>query len=356
MYNYKKPKGGKPMKVSIIGATGYTGEELLRILAGHPAVEIEYITSESQTGTAIGSVYPHLTKFYDKKLASMNQLDEIAAASDAVFVALPHGHAMEVGKKLVNTSTKIIDLGADYRFSDTTVYEKWYKVPHTHPDAGAVYGLTELFRDKVKKAVIVGNPGCYTTASILAMAPLVKHRLVETDSIVVDAKSGVSGAGRGFALNSHFTEAFENVKAYNIGGHRHTPEIEQALSGLAGEDVIISFTPHLIPMARGILSTCYSKLKAGVSPADVDSAFAAMYGQEFFIRLLGRGGYPATKNTRGSNFCDLGWHIDERTGRVVVVSAIDNLVKGAAGQAVQNLNVMFGIEEQTGLTQVPLYP
>ncbi|MBP2655372.1 MAG: N-acetyl-gamma-glutamyl-phosphate reductase [Firmicutes bacterium] len=344
------------MKVSIIGATGYTGEELLRILAAHPAVEIAYITSESQNGENINRVYPHLSHLYDKKLVSMNKLEIIAEESDIVFLGLPHGHAMAAGKRLLAGGTKVIDLGADYRFRDIAVYQKWYKVEHTHVDAPSVYGLPELYRSKVKEAILIGNPGCYTTASILALAPLVKNELIELNSIVIDAKSGVSGAGRGLSLNSHFSETFENVKAYNIGGHRHTPEIEQALSEQAGNEVVVTFTPHLIPMARGILSTCYGTLKAGVDSTDVDQAFAKMYGDEYFIRLLGRGGYPATKNTRGSNFCDIGWHIDSRTGRVISVSAIDNLVKGAAGQAVQNLNIMFGLDERTGLSQAPLYP
>jgi len=344
------------MKVSIIGATGYTGAELLRILAAHPAVEIVYITSESSTDEDIANIYPHFNRFYQKKLANISQLEKIGEDSDAVFIGLPHGHAMAVGKKLSQCGAKVIDLGADYRFRDTTVYEQWYNVPHTHPDAAAVYGLPELYRTLVKDAAIVGNPGCYTTASILALAPLVKHRLIELNSIIVDAKSGLSGAGRSPGLATHFTEAFENLKAYNIGGHRHTPEIEQALGDLAQQAVVISFTPHLIPMSRGILSTCYGQLKQGVRAEDVDQAYNAMFGDEYFVRLLGRGGYPATKNTRGSNFCDLGWHIDGRTGRVVAVSAIDNLVKGAAGQAVQNLNIMFGMDERTGLEQVPLYP
>lgn len=344
------------MKVSIIGATGYTGEELLRILSGHPAAEIMHITSESQTGTQIENIYAHLNKFYDKKLDSLQQIEEIAQESDVLFIALPHGHAMEVGRKLANTDVKIIDLGADYRFYNTDVYEKWYKVPHTHKDAKPVYGLTELYRDKVKGAKLIGNPGCYTTASILALAPLVKNNLIDGNTIVVDAKSGVSGAGRGLGLGTHFTELFESVKAYNIGGHRHTPEIEQALTEIGGKDVVISFTPHLIPIARGILSTCYASIKDGVTAEQIDQAYEDLYGQEYFIRLLGRGGYPVTKNVRGSNFCDIGWHIDNRTKRVVAVSAIDNLVKGAAGQAIQNMNVMFGLDEKTGLTQAPLYP
>ena len=344
------------LKVSIIGATGYTGVELLRLLAGHSEVEVVAITSESSTGSSIADIYPHLLTHYSDKLTNMAAMEDIAAASDVVFIALPHGHAMEAGKKIAAVGTKLIDLGADYRFKDPAVYEKWYKVPHTHQDAVAVYGLTELYRDEVKTAAIVGNPGCYTTASILALAPLVKFGLVELNTIVVDAKSGVSGAGRSLALGSHFTEVFEDVKAYNIGGHRHTPEIEQALTEVAGTDVVISFTPHLIPMARGILSTCYASLKPGVTAEQVDEAYQALYGSEYFIRLLGRGAYPRTKQTRGSNFCDLGWHVDKRTNRVVAVSAIDNLVKGAAGQAVQNMNVMLGLDEKLGLTQAPLYP
>lgn len=343
------------MKVSIIGATGYAGAELLGILLNHPEVEIGPITSESQTGTSIVDVYPHLRGIYDKKLTSMKDHSQFAD-SQAVFIALPHGHAMGIGKELAAQGIKIIDLGADYRFRDESVYEAWYKVPHTHPQAGAVYGLTELYRDAIKDAKIVGNAGCYTTASILALAPLAKKQLIDVKSIIVDAKSGVSGAGRGLNLGNHFAEMFDNLKAYNIGGHRHTPEIEQAVTNLAGQEAVINFTPHLIPMSRGILSTCYANLLPGVTAEEVDQAFTELYSQEYFVRLLGRGGYPAVKNTRGSNFCDVGWHVDLRTGRVIVVSAIDNLVKGAAGQAVQNFNVMFGITENTGLTKIALYP
>jgi N-acetyl-gamma-glutamyl-phosphate reductase len=285
----------------------------------------------------------------------MENIDSIAKDSDVVFLALPHGHAMDAVKAIVAQGAKVIDLGADYRFADTNVYEKWYQVPHTHSNSNAVYGLTELYRDKIKQAAIVANPGCYTTASILALTPLVKNRLVNTDSIIIDAKSGISGAGRGLNLAYHYAEASENLKAYNIGGHRHTPEIEQALSEFAGQKLVINFTPHLVPMTRGILATCYATLKPGVSAEQVDDAFVSQFGEEYFIRLLGRGGYPATKHTRGSNFCDIGWHVDQRTGRVIVVSVIDNLVKGAAGQAVQNMNVLFGLEENAGLTQVPLY-
>ena len=343
------------MKVSVIGATGYAGAELLRILSNHPEVEVAAITSESHTGTSIAEIYPHLAGFYDKKLTSMNDLGQFAD-SQAVFIGLPHGHAMAIGRPLAEQGIKVIDLGADYRFRDESIYEAWYKVEHTHRNSGAVYGLTELYRQQIRAASIVGNAGCYTTASILALAPLAKSHLIDTKNIVVDAKSGVSGAGRGLSQNVHMAEMSENLKAYSIAGHRHTPEIEQALQEISGQDSLISFTPHLIPMSRGILSTCYATLQEGVKPEDIDQAFYEMYGKEFFIRLLGRGGYPAVKHTRGSNFCDLGWHIDSRTNRVIVVSAIDNLVKGAAGQAVQNLNVMFGFDEGSGLKQVALYP
>lgn len=344
------------MRVSVIGATGYAGAELLRLLYNHPEAEVVYTTSESHAGEKISTVYPHLRGLYDHTLIRMAETDKIARDSDLVFIGLPHGHAMAVGKALEGKQVKIIDLGADYRFDDTNVYEKWYKVEHTHKDANRAYGLAELYREDIKKAEIVGNAGCYTTASILALAPLVKNQLIDIHSIVIDAKSGVSGAGRSAKLGNHFPEMYDNFKAYNVGGHRHTPEIEQALSGFAGEEICLSFTPHLVPMSRGILSTCYAKLKTGVTADQVDAAYQELYQNEFFVRLLGRGGYPATKEVRGSNFCDLGWHIDERVGRVIALSAIDNLVKGAAGQAVQNFNICCGFDEKTGLLQVPVYP
>lgn len=343
------------MKIGIIGATGYTGAELLRILANHSEAEIKYITSESQSGVKIMSVYPHLKKYYDCRLVSMENLDEIILNSDVIFIALPHGHAMDIGRKADSTKTKIIDLGADYRFKDVKIYEKWYKKIHTHA-VEAVYGLSELYREDIKSAKIIANPGCYTTASILALAPLIKFGLVNYSSIIIDAKSGISGAGRTLKLESHFSENYENLQAYSIAGHRHRPEIEEKLSELCNTQIKVTFTPHLIPMTRGILSTCYANLNEDVEPKDINSAYETMYGNEYFIRLLGEGGYPATKNTRGSNFCDIGWHLDKWTNRIIVVSAIDNLVKGAAGQAVQNMNIVCGIDECIGLNHVPLYP
>ena len=344
------------MRVSVIGATGYAGAELLRLLYEHPQADVVHITSESHTGEKISSIYPHLRGIYDEELESMKDIERIGRDSDFVFIGLPHGHAMAAGKTLEGEKTRIIDLGADYRFSDTSVYEAWYKVKHTHKDAERVYGLAELNREAIRGAKIIGNAGCYTTASILALAPLAKSRLVDMTSIVVDAKSGVSGAGRSAKQANLLPELYDSFKAYGVATHRHTPEIEQVMTELSGEPCILSFTPHLVPMSRGILATCYARLKEGIEPEMVDAAYETMYGEEYFVRLLGRGGYPATKAVRGSNFCDIGWHIDERTRRVVVLSAIDNLVKGAAGQAVQNFNIACGFDEKLGLGHIAVYP
>lgn len=344
------------VKVSILGATGYTGSELLRLLAGHPEAEVIHVTSESHRGEKIQEFFPQLRGFYDLTLESLDDLPRIGAESDFIFIGMPAGHAMEIGKALRDLPVRIIDLGADYRFHDTSVYEAWYHQAHTDPEADRAYGLAELYRDDIRQAKIIGNAGCFTTASILALAPLAERHLIRMDSIICDAASGVSGAGRSPKIGNHFPELYDNFKAYNVAHHRHTPEIEQALSDLSGEAVTLNFTPHLVPMARGILSTCYAELRAGATAEDVDAAFEARYGGEPFIRLLGRGAYPETKYVRGSNFCDLGWHIDERTGRVIVLSAIDNLVKGAAGQAVQNFNIACGFDETEGLMMAPLYP
>lgn len=344
------------MKVSIIGASGYAGEELIRLLHGHPHAEIVHLTSERHTGEKISKLYPHLTHIYDNILDSMEDVRRIAEDSDVLFIALPHGHAMKLVKAIAGLPVHIIDLGADYRFADTSVYESWYHVPHTDPEAERVYGLAELYRDAIRGAHLIGNAGCYTTASILALTPLVQEHLVQMDSILVDAVSGVSGAGRTPKESTHFPEFYDSFTAYGAVSHRHTPEIEQALSEQAGEPVTINFTPHLAPIARGILATCYARLADGVTEEDVDAAFAAQYADEFFIRLLGRGAYPSTKYVRGTNYCDIAWHIDPRTHRVIVFSAIDNLVKGAAGQAIQNMNIALGLDERTGLDLVPMYP
>lgn len=343
-------------KVSILGATGYAGAELVKLILQHPNATLTHITSESHTGQALADVYPHMRGITDLTLESMDNLEAIAKDSDFIFIALPHGHAMAVGKALVDTPVKIIDLGADYRFSDTKVYEAWYHVPHTHPGAPSVYGLAELNREAIKSAKIIGNAGCYTTASILALAPLVKNHMIQTNSIIIDAKSGTSGAGRSAKLDTHYPEFYDAFKAYGVATHRHTPEIEAALGKLNGAPIMLIFTPHLVPMSRGILATAYANLNEGVTPDAVSQAFEKAYATEPFVRLLGLNAYPNTKYVRGSNFIDIAWHIDERTGRVIVLSAIDNLVKGAAGQAVQNFNIACGYEETTGLKLVPMYP
>ena len=343
-------------KVSILGATGYAGAELVKLILQHPNATLTHITSESHTGQALADVYPHMRGITDLTLESMDNLETIAKDSDFIFIALPHGHAMTVGKALAKTPVKIIDLGADYRFSDTKVYEAWYHVPHTHPDAPSVYGLAELNREAIKSAKIIGNAGCYTTASILALAPLVKNHLIQTNSIIIDAKSGTSGAGLFAKLDTPYPEFYDAFKAYGVATHRHTPEIEAALGKLNGSPIMLNFTPHLVPMSRGILATAYANLNEGVTPDAVSQAFETTYATEPFVRLLGLNAYPNTKYVRGSNFIDIAWHIDERTGRVIVLSAIDNLVKGAAGQAVQNFNIACGYEETTGLKLVPMYP
>lgn len=344
------------MKASVIGATGYAGVELLRLLDCHPEVELGVITSESSTGENIAAMYPHLAKRVSRELASMKDIEQIAAESDVIFIALPHGHAMKIGLHLRNSSARIIDLGGDYRFQDYKIFEEWYKLKHVDPEAKAVYGLTELYRDKVKDAKILANPGCYTTCSILALVPLFKAGLIETKGVIVDAKSGTTGAGRSLKVGSLYCSVNENFHAYGVSNHRHTPEIEQVYSDFAGEPVMIQFTPHLLPVDRGILATGYADLKEGVTEAQVADAYNEFYGNEFFIRLLGKGVCPEIKNVRASNYVDIGWELDRRTGRIIAMSVIDNLVKGAAGQAVQNMNVMFGFNETAGLRQLPIYP
>ena len=344
------------MRASVIGATGYAGAELLRLLTGHPEAELAYITSESSAGEMITSLYPHLKGRVEKELDSMTDLERIAQGSDVIFAALPQGHAMKIGRYLREHQVKFIDLSADYRFHDVSVYEKWYKIKHTDPEAKAVYGLTELYRDQIKGTSFLANPGCYTTCSIMALAPLLKAGLLETEGIIIDAASGTTGAGRSLKMGSLYCQVNENYKAYGVATHRHTPEIEQVYSECAGKPVIVQFTPHLLPLDRGILATCYASLKAGVTAQQVEDVFQAQYGNEYFVRLRGLGACPELKNVRASNFVDIGWQLDPRTGRIIVMSCLDNLVKGAAGQAVQNMNVMFGLPENTGLKQLPVYP
>lgn len=345
------------IKAGIVGATGYAGAELVRILSAHPDVELTALASRNYAGRPFSEVYPHLYKYVIQHCRELD-VPALAGECDVVFTALPHGHAVPVALQVLAAGKKFIDLGADFRFRQPGVYEQWYKVQHEAPDLlkKTVYGLPEIHREKIKTASLVGNPGCYPTSVILALAPLLKGGLADTGTVVADSKSGVSGAGRGLALGTHFSEVNENFRAYNVGVHRHTPEIEQELSGLAGEDMIISFTPHLTPMNRGILSTVYARLNRPMSLEEVRSVYEDFYRGEFFVRLLPPGMLPQTKAVTGSNHCDVAPVVDPRTGRVVVVSAIDNLVKGAAGQAVQNMNLMFGLPETAGLDRPGLYP
>jgi N-acetyl-gamma-glutamyl-phosphate reductase len=345
------------IKVGIIGATGYTGVELVRILSRHPEVELVGLTSQSYAGQEFSSVFPSAAKITDIVL-EVQDAEALAERCDVVFTALPHGVSMEVVGTLAAKGTKVIDLGADYRFNHISVYEQWYKLEHKTPDLArqAVYGLPEIHREKIREAAVVGNPGCYPTTIILGLAPLLKKGLLKIDSIIADSKSGVSGGGRGLNLAFHYPECNENFKAYNIGVHRHTPEIEQELSQLAGEKMTISFTPHLLPMTRGILSTIYGTLDKSVSTHELIDLYKRFYKDEYFVRICPEGQYPQTKMVYGSNFCDIGLTVDSRTNRVVVVSVIDNLVKGASGQAVQNMNVLFGLSEKTGLDFAPVFP
>jgi len=348
------------LKVAIVGASGYTGVELIRLLSNHPEVEITAVTSEQSAGKKISSVFPSLTNIFDKTLEPLDA-DLIAKKADLIFTALPHQKAMEVVPHFLKAGKKVIDLSADFRIKDASVFEAWYGV-HKAPEylKEAVYGLPELHREEIKKSQLVANPGCYPTSAILALAPVMRN-YIDLSSIIIDSKSGVSGAGRSVTQDTHFPEANEGFKAYKIAEHRHTPEIEQELSMLAGSEVRISFTPHLLPINRGILSTIYASVKNQLPEALNDEYYFSeiyknYYDKELFVRICSEGAFPNINNVRGSNFCDIGVKFDKRTGRIIVISAIDNLVKGASGQAVQNMNIMYGFPEDTALKGLPFFP
>jgi len=345
------------LNVAVVGASGYTGVELLRLLHCHPEVAVTSITSEQSAGKPVADVFPSLRGRYAQVLENLEPV-RVAEKADLIVTALPHKAAMEVVSTFLKLGKRVVDLSADYRFSDAAVYEKWYE-PHMNPEnlKEAVYGLPEVRRERVMDARLVGNPGCYPTSVILGLMPLLKKGLVDTTTIIVDSKSGVSGAGRSAKVENLYCEVNDGFRAYGVGGvHRHIPEIEQELSLLAGRPVTITFTPHLVPMDRGILSTMYARLAREASAAELVTLYAEFYGGEPFVRVLPVGSVPSTAHVRGSNFCDIGLAVDSRTGRVVVVSAIDNLVKGAAGQAVQNMNIMYGFPETMGLEGLPLFP
>lgn len=343
------------IKAAVLGATGYAGTELVRLLTNHPEVSLEVLGSQSFDGQNISDVYQNLRHILDKKCEKLN-LEHIKKC-DVAFTALPHGASKEVIPQLLDQGVKVIDLSGDYRYDDPAVYEAWYGEKHSSPELlkESVYGLCELHREKIKNARLIGNPGCYTTCSILGTAPLLASKLGETKNIIVDAKSGVTGAGRGLKLDNLFCECTETTKAYKIATHRHTSEIEQELSNIAGEQIMISFTPHLIPQKRGILSTIYVNLKKPCTTEEIVEVYKKFYENEFFVRVKNAGELPETKHVAGSNFVDIGVVVDQRLQRAVVVSAIDNLVKGAAGQAIQNMNLMFGLDETTGLKAAGFY-
>ncbi|HRY28458.1 MAG TPA: N-acetyl-gamma-glutamyl-phosphate reductase [Elusimicrobiota bacterium] len=338
------------INVSVVGATGYTGAELLRILLNHRHVKVKHVTSESSAGKRIDEVIPSLRKKYDLVLEKPD-IARLAKESDVAFFALPHGVGGRAIAEFLRHGKKAVDISADFRLKDVKAYEKWYGVEHPAPDLlkKAVYGLPELWRERIRSAALVANPGCYATAATLALLPLLRHKLVDEDSLIVDAKSGVSGAGKKLSSMYHFSEVTENFQAYAVAHHRHTPEVEQTLSETTGRPTRITFVPHLVPMNRGILAAAYATLKKKTSAAAVRAVFENDYGREKFVRLLAGEEWPQTKNVAHTNYCDINLKVDERTNRVVVLSALDNLVKGASGQAVQNMNLMFGFDEGEAL-------
>lgn len=345
------------LKIAIVGASGYTGLELIRILHCHPEVAVTCLTSEQSAGKRISEVFPTLRGRCDIVLENLEPV-RVAEKADIIFTALPHKAAMEVVPTFLKLGKKVIDLSADYRLSDPAVYGEWYE-PHLNPEnlKKAVYGLPEIRRDRIKGAQLVANPGCYPTSIILALAPLLKNGLIDLSSIIADSASGVTGAGRSAKVDSLYCEVNEGYKAYGVGGaHRHTPEIEQELSLLAGEELKITFTPHLVPMDRGILSTVYATPEKTLDTATIAALYLEFYDGEPFVRVLPSGSLPSTAYVRGSNFCDIAPLVDPRTGRIIIVSAIDNLVKGASGQAIQNMNLLCGFPETTGLEGLALFP
>ena len=345
------------IKVGIIGSTGYAGAELVRLLLGHPEAEIVWYGSRSYVGQKFQSIYGNLFKLVDADCLDDN-MKALSEEADVIFTATPQGLCASLIGEDILTQAKVIDLSADFRLKDVRVYEKWYGIEHKAPSyiEEAVYGLCEINREKIRPARLVANPGCYTTCSILTLYPLVKKGLIDPSSIIIDAKSGTSGAGRGAKTQNLFCEVNENMKAYGVTNHRHTPEIEEQLGYAAGEEIVLNFTPHLVPMNRGILATCYASLKEGAGPEQARAAYEECYQNEYFIRLLGEGQLPETRWVEGSNFVDIGWKIDGRTRRIIAIGAIDNLVKGAAGQAVQNMNLIMGLPENRGLDFAPLFP
>lgn len=345
------------IKVGIIGATGYAGNELVRLLLGHRETEIKWLGSRSYVDKPYSSVYQNMFNLVDDVCKDDN-LEQLANEVDVIFTATPQGFLGGLLNEDILSKAKVIDLSADYRIKDVATYEKWYGIEHKSPELikEAVYGLCELNREDIKNARLIANPGCYPTCSFLSVYPLVKEGIIDPNTIIIDAKSGVSGAGRGAKVDNLYCEVNESIKAYGVTTHRHTPEIEQQIGVAAGKPVTINFTPHLVPMNRGILVTAYATMNKKMNYDEVKAIYDKYYKNEYFVRVLEKDVCPATKWVEGSNFVDVNFKIDERTGRIVMMGAIDNVVKGAAGQAIQNMNIMFGLKENEGLMAVPMVP
>lgn len=345
------------IKAGIIGATGYAGNELARLLLGHKETEVVWYGSRSYIDKEYAGIYQNFFKLVDAKCMDDN-MEALADEVDVIFTATPQGLCASLVNEGILSRAKVIDLSADFRIEDVKKYEKWYGIEHKAPQfiEEAVYGLCEINREKIKGARLIANPGCYPTCSTLSIYPLLKEGMIDPSTIIIDAKSGTSGAGRGAKVDNLFCEVNENIKAYGVASHRHTPEIEDQLGYACGEEVVLNFTPHLIPMNRGILITAYASLKKKVSYEEVKAAYDKYYEKEQFVRVLDKDVCPQTKWVEGSNFVDVNFKIDPRTGRIIMMGAMDNLVKGAAGQAVQNMNLMFGFDEAEGLRQIPMVP
>jgi len=342
-------------RVGIVGATGYAGAELVRILSGHPQVELTILTSRQFAGARFDEVYPAMSGRVNLVCEEL-AVEKVCDRADIVFTALPHQLPMTLVPEFVKRQARVVDLSADFRFNDAGLYESAYQL-HTAPDLldKAVYGLSEIYFEDIRSAVLIGNPGCYPTSALLPLIPLVKEGLLDLNTLIADSKSGVSGAGRALALTSHFCEVNESFKAYKVASHRHNAEMDAILSPEAEQTVQLTFVPHLVPMSRGMLTTIYATPVKGVKAKDIRNCLAAAYSDHAFMRLCEEGRAPDTIHVKGSNYCDIGFELDKRTHRLILISAIDNLVKGAAGQAVQNMNIMMGIDETSGLMQMP-YP
>ena len=344
------------VKIGIAGASGYTGLELIRLLAGHPEAELTVLTSETYQGQNIAEVFSSLNGVVDLKLRPLD--DGITQDCSVLFLALPHIAAMDKLPVYLQSDCKTIDLSADYRLKDPKDYSDWYSVTHTHPELleQAVYGLPELHRQSIQTARFIANPGCYPTSVILALAPLLKTDWVDFGSIISDSKSGVSGAGRKTSLSTHYAEVNEGISPYGLAAHRHTPEMEQELSALAGKPVRLTFSPHLVPMTRGMLSTIYINLNEPISDEKLVEHYRNFYKDEYFVRVLNPGIFASSQHVRSSNFCDIGLKVDTRNQRLIITSALDNLIKGASGQAIQNMNIMLSLDEKMGLTAPAIFP